>query len=249
MTRPTPHAAPAHRPSRLRPARLRPAGFTLIELLVVISIIAILIGILLPILSRGKDEAKAIACASNLRQMAIGLKSYEADFRGSGPYAGGTIDWGQRDPSTNNRSWMEQLHDYLANQDFFSGCGAYPNDSPYHYFLSTRAEFVQNGGLDGYSSFAEVRGGVEERLIRFPSAFVSLGDNQLASFDGSSGNLALDADKDNYTFNAIFGGTDDYWEPQHSGTLNVAFADGHVARFSEFDERAMTYRYREMSDF
>ena len=224
------------------------SAFTLIELLVVISIIAILIGILLPILGRGKDEAKAIACGSNLRQMAIGLKVYEQDFRGSGPYAGGIIDWGQRDPDTNNRSWMEQIHDYLENKEFFSGCGAYPNDSPYHYFLSSRAEYVHNVER-GASTVQTQRGGVEERLIRFPSAFVSLGDNQLASFDGGGTNLQLDADKDNYTLNAIFGEGPNFWEPQHSGTLNVAFADGHVARFSEFDEAVMTYRYGQMSGY
>ncbi|MEM1446105.1 MAG: H-X9-DG-CTERM domain-containing protein [Planctomycetota bacterium] len=236
------------------PARCRRVvAFTLIELLVVIGIIAILIGILLPILGRGKDEAKAIACASNLRQMAIGNAAYKQDHRGTGPYAGGIIDWGNRDAFTNTRPWMEQLHDYMENQDFFSGCGAYPNDSPYHYFLSSRAEFKLNepraAGLapPSLAYYETVRGGVEERLIRYPTAFITFGDNQRNNFDG--GGQRLDADKDNYSFNAIFGGTDEYWEPQHSGTLNVAFADGHVARFAEFDERAMTYRYREMSDW
>jgi prepilin-type N-terminal cleavage/methylation domain-containing protein/prepilin-type processing-associated H-X9-DG protein len=233
-----------------RPTYLR-YGFTLIELLVVISIIAILIGILLPILSRGKDEAKAIACGSNLRQMAVGLKVYEADYRGTGPYAGGVIDWGQRDPDTNNRSWMEQLHDYLENKEFFSGCGAYPVESPYHYFLSSRAEFVLNTVVRNATTLQTQRGGVEERLIRFPSAFITLGDNQYAPFDNTTGTLQLDADKDNYVFDAVFGDpeTAEYWEPQHSGSVNIAFADGHVVRAKTFDPSTMTYRYGEMSGY
>ena len=55
-------------------------GFTLIELLVVIAIIALLMGILLPALSRVRKQAKSVVCRNNLKQIGYGVNFYAENF-------------------------------------------------------------------------------------------------------------------------------------------------------------------------
>lgn len=57
-------------------------GFTLIELLVVISIIALLIGLLLPALSGARRAAKYTQCIGNLRNLLTGCQAYSSEFGG-----------------------------------------------------------------------------------------------------------------------------------------------------------------------
>lgn len=62
--------------------RNRQKGFTLIELLVVTAIIAILSGMLLPVLGKAREKARRVNCASNLKQLGLSLLMYSGDHDG-----------------------------------------------------------------------------------------------------------------------------------------------------------------------
>jgi len=84
------------------------AGFTIVELLVVIGIIALLVGILVPVVSRARASGHSVACLANLRQIGIAFHSYADANKGMLP-----------DPAATQESWESMLRDHLPNREVF----------------------------------------------------------------------------------------------------------------------------------
>ncbi|MGQ9880984.1 MAG: prepilin-type N-terminal cleavage/methylation domain-containing protein [Armatimonadota bacterium] len=101
---------------------MRVRGFTLIELLVVIAIIAILAAILFPVFAQAREKARAAACLSNMKQLALGIQMYAQDYDevyvGSYGYANG---WGQCPMFV----WQDMIYPYIKNRQIF-GCPSRP---------------------------------------------------------------------------------------------------------------------------
>lgn len=61
-------------------SRARRPGFSLVEILVSMSIVAVLLGLLLPLLSHARQVSRTTVCASNLRQIGMAWQSYFHEF-------------------------------------------------------------------------------------------------------------------------------------------------------------------------
>ena len=117
-------------------------AFTLIELLVVIAIIGILAAMIFPVFGRVRENARRTSCASNLRQIGMGLLQYVGDNDDRMPcsfYGGfGNSDGG------NNYKWMDAIYPYVRSENLFN-C---PSDS-----LSPKFKFQTAG--QNYGSYAQ----------------------------------------------------------------------------------------------
>ena len=83
-------------------------GFTLIELLVVISIIALLLSILMPSLSKVKEQARTVVCATRVRQLCFGFIQYANENDGKAPPVTDTL----------GQYWFHQIAPYLGEDDY-----------------------------------------------------------------------------------------------------------------------------------
>ena len=91
-------------------------GFTLVELLVVIAIIALLMGILMPALSRVRQIAFRMVCGTNLSGIGKAMLIYSNDYEDEFPRAGGR-----------SSTWGGRIPDWLANNRF-AAYGVNPAD-------------------------------------------------------------------------------------------------------------------------
>ena len=211
-------------------------AFTLIELLVVIAIIGVLAAMLLPALSKAKDQAQSAKCKSNLHQIGIALQTYLGDFDKYPPhnYIGFP------------RSWEHELEPYFGvswtNLAFH--CPAYKGPvydsavsgtfhcSSYAYnCLGTDHNLVSILGLASNDDL-NVRNSVPTSRVKAPSDMIAFADTRMLKGAGAApGWPNYDILPDDLirlrNFGILpFGEIDPI---RHGKNYNVLFCDGHVA--------------------
>jgi prepilin-type N-terminal cleavage/methylation domain-containing protein/prepilin-type processing-associated H-X9-DG protein len=116
------------------PGRFR-KGFTLIELLLVVSIIALLVAILLPMMSRARGAAHQVNCATRMNQIYKAMRSFTTDEQGYWPAmqryrltsAGEEIEWSWRGLLYSYSSREPRLYDCPVEEKEQYALGAYNN--------------------------------------------------------------------------------------------------------------------------
>lgn len=181
-------------------------GFSLIDLLVAIAVVSVLISIMLPTLASVTESARRVKCASNLRQIGLGLRMWVDANRGRLPYSEfAEVERHFEDPTT-----MMVLHRGQDNPRNWDGLGRLVQEEyltawPIFYCPSHEGNHPNEQYTEAWGSLGpEIVGNYQYRILDTPdlvlarldreTVIVSDGLRTRLDYNHGDGNNTLRAD-------------------------------------------------------
>lgn len=187
-------------------------AFTLIELLVVVAIITILIAILLPSLSKARDQAKTVACGSNLKQLGIAHVMYTMENQDKYMLVSYTSGGSQY-------PWWMLIRNYVNNSAKVALCKSQPE------ILNSYPTWASMGVTQWSYGYNMQFGALKQQLALPQSIIMADAGWQFASQQ----QVAKKGYSSVVTWNYYDPVRQDYLiRTVHRGGPNVAYADSHV---------------------
>lgn len=208
-------------------------AFTLIELLTVIAIIGILAAIIIPVVGKVREAARASQCLSNLRQIAMALNMFADEHRDMYPTVGDD-DWIKSASAVSTGS-VPGIFDYLMGQPVSNAMyWAHRNNRFRGTALICPVNEARDPSPFSYGLNELLTEQVPARKVSGTGAFKNYAARWRVTTP-SQAMLVIESNQWRAKLPGSTGGQEPLRIPRHGNLINVAYVDGHVGKIRHED--------------